>query len=181
MRCLATSTGSSCSSSRFVSFTSPIDPLVCTPKLSLLGYCFATMFVCADTLAFSPLLFQQRTRDLAPSSPSRPPTRINDYYHLIYVLYAYRSLSRPFRCLISASGQLSAALRPYPRSNRAHQRNTCGGLLQTGMALKQQSTSNPCSPSLDFFLGISPDLLMRFGRSCLSILVSSVAWLVRAR
>lgn len=56
---------------------------------------------------------------LRPSS--RPPTRIiNDYYHLIYVLYAYRSLSRPLRCLISASGQLSAALRrPYPRSNRA--------------------------------------------------------------
>ena len=119
------------------------------------------------------------TSHLRPSS--RPPTRINDYYHLIYVLYAYRSLSRPYRCLISAIGQLSAALRrPYPRSNRARATEYVWRNVADGHG-SEQSTSNPYSQSLDFSSSLSPDLLKRFGSSCLPILVSSVAWLVRAR
>jgi len=70
---------------------------------------------------FSPLPFQEthlRPHSFVP--PVDPPTHINDYYHLIYALYAYRGPSRPLRCLISAGGQLSAAFRhPYSRSNRA--------------------------------------------------------------
>jgi len=51
------------------------------------------MIVCADTLAFSPLLFQERTHDLAPfPSVDLRTNSINDYYHLIYALYAYCSL-----------------------------------------------------------------------------------------
>jgi len=177
---------------RFVSFTSPIDPFVCTPKpFPFFGYCFATMFVCADTPASSPLLFPERIRDLAPL-PQSTSDRINDYYHLIYALYAYRSLSQPLRCLISAGGQLSATLRrPYSRSNELAQRNTMWRIVANGhgsgtaqllvFEAAVTPTSNPCSQSLDYFLVTPPDLSMRFGRFRLLILVSSVAWLVPAR
>jgi len=149
------------------------------------------MFVCADTPASSPLLFPERIRDLAPL-PQSTSDRINDYYHLIYALYAYRSLSQPLRCLISAGGQLSATLRrPYSRSNELAQRNTMWRIVANGhgsgtaqllvFEAAVTPTSNPCSQSLDYFLVTPPDLSMRFGRFRLLILVSSVAWLVPAR
>jgi hypothetical protein len=178
MRCLATRIGSSCSSNRFVFFTSPIDPLVCTPK-PFPSWALLCHHVCVRRytgIFASPLPTTHPRPLLRP--PVDLPTRINDYYHLIYVLYAYRRLSRPFRCLISASGQLSAALRrPYPRSNRARVTEYVWRIVANGHG----STSIPFSQSLDFLLITSPDLSMRFGCSCLPILVSSVAWLVRAR
>src|SRR6266404_8626889 len=100
------------------SLTSPIDPLVCTLNQPSFGHCFAIIFVCADTLAYSPLLFPERFRDLPPWSPfqltsnparpSRRPPCINDNYHLIYALYAYRSPSRRHRRLFNAGDLLSA-------------------------------------------------------------------------
>ena len=71
---------------------------------------------------------------------------------------------------------------PIRALNELAQRNTVWRIVVGGQAVKQpQSTLHPRGQSLDYFLITSPDLPMRFGRFCLLFLVSSVAWLVRAR
>jgi len=115
---------------RLVSFTSPIDPLVCTPEPFPSGIALPPC-LCAPIHRHFRLSRSKNapaTSLLRPSS--RSPTSINDYYHLIYVLYAYRGLFGARSAPVASCLLLSDI--PIRALNELAQRNTVWRIVADG-------------------------------------------------
>jgi len=129
---------------RLVSFTSPIDPLVCTPEPFPSGIALPPC-LCAPIHRHFRLSRSKNapaTSLLRPSS--RSPTSINDYYHLIYVLYAYRGLFGARSAPVASCLLLSDI--PIRALNELAQRNTvedrCRRAWQSNNTIPQILTIN---------------------------------------
>jgi len=132
------------------------------------------MFVCADTLATSPLLFPERSRDLTPSPLQLTSDCINEYYHLIYdrmPIAACHSLFGASPAPV-ASCLLLSLFALYRACTTEYDVGTRATVMSTSNSLQSISGLFPRRPSR------SVDAIRTLS---LALLVSSVAWLVPAR